>query len=87
MSLHNSISPWAFPVYGKTHCGLKFHLGQNDQSQIQTAVKLTSTQFMWMRSKNWPGTEMRFSPEVKFQAGFTSLRVSCKRAFFEVSYC
>ena len=31
----------------KTHCGLKFHFGQIDRSEIYTEVSFTSPEFMW----------------------------------------
>ena len=64
----------------KTHCGLKFHFGQIDQSEICTEVNFTSPKLVWTLIIKLPYTEVKFYPEVKSQASLSSLRVSCKRA-------
>ena len=53
MSLRISISLQAFTVYMETHCGLKFHFGQNGQSEILMRVKFNLPEFMWTLPKNW----------------------------------
>ena len=47
MILRNFISPRAFAVYMETHCGLKFHFGLIDQSEICTEVSFTLPEVMW----------------------------------------
>ena len=64
----------------KTHCGLKFHFGQIDQSEICTEVSFTSPKLMWTLIMKLPYTEVKLYPEVKSQTGLSSLWVSCKCA-------
>ena len=64
----------------KTHCGLKFHFGQIDQSEICIEVSFASPKFIWTLIMKLPYTEAKFYPEVKYQTGLSSIWVSCKRA-------
>ena len=64
----------------KTHCGLKFHFGQFDRSEICTKMSFTPPNVMWTLIMKWPYTEVKFYPKVKSQTGLSSLRVSCKCA-------
>ena len=64
----------------KTHCGLKLHFRQIDQSEISTEVSLTTPEVMWTLIMKLSYTEVNFYPEVKSQTGLSSLRVSCERA-------
>ena len=68
MILCNFISQRAFTVYMEIHCGLKFHFGQIDRSEIYTEVRFTSPELMW--SEFYP------DHEVKSQTSLSSLRVS-----------
>ena len=78
MILRNFISHLLFAW--KTHCGLKFHFGQFDGSEISTKVSFTPPEVMWTLIMKLPHTKVKFYPEVKSQTGLSSLRVSCKRA-------
>ena len=62
----------------KSHAGLKFHFGQNDQYEI-TVLSFISPQFMWTQVKSWLNTEVRFSTEMKSHTGLSSFRLSCER--------
>ena len=64
----------------KTHCGLKFHFGQFDRSEICTEVSFTPPEVMQTLIMKLHHTEVKFYPEVKSQTGLSSFRVSCKRA-------
>ena len=64
----------------KTHCGLKFHLGQFDWSEICTEVSFNPPEVMWTLIMELLCIEVKFYPEVNSQTGLSSLRVSCKRA-------
>ena len=64
----------------KTHCGLKFHFGQLDRSEICTEVSFTTPDVMWTLIMKLPHTKVKFYPEMKSQTGLSSLRVSCERA-------
>ena len=55
-------------------------LGQIDRSEICIEVSFTSPEVMWTLIMKLPYTEVKFYPEVKFQTGMSSLRVSCKCA-------
>ena len=63
----------------KTHCGLKFHFGQFDRSEICTEVSFTTPEVMWTLIMKLPHTEVKFYPEVKFQTGLISFWGSCRR--------
>ena len=80
MILRNFISLRVFFVYMKTHCGLKFHFGQFEWSEICTKVSFAPPEVMWMLIMKLPHTEVKFYPELKSQTSLSSLRVSCKRA-------
>ena len=69
-----------FTVYRKTHCGLKFLFGQIDRSKIYSKVIFTTPEVMSTLLMKLPDTEVKFYPEVKSQAGLSSLRASCKYA-------
>ena len=64
---------------GKSHAGLKFHFGQNDQYEIHTGLSFIPSKFMWTQVKNWLNTRVRFSTEMKSHAGLRSFRLSCER--------
>ena len=64
----------------KTHCGLRFHFDQFDQSEIYTEVSFTTLEVMLALIMKLPHTEVKFCSEVKSQTGLRSIRVSCKRA-------
>ena len=57
----------------KTHCGLKFHVGERERGEIQTEVKPQSKSTL---PKNWQRTEVVFATEVKFQTSLISLWIS-----------
>ena len=80
MILCNFISLRAFTVYMETHCGLKFHFGQIDWSEICTEVSFTTPEVMWMLIMKLSHTKVKFYPEVKSQTSLSSLWVSCKPA-------
>ena len=61
----------------KSHAGLKFNFGQNDQYEIHTVLSFISPQFMWTQVKSWLNTEVRFSTEMKSHTGLNSVRLSC----------
>ena len=69
----------------KTHCGLKFHFGQFDRSEIWTKVSFTLPEVIWKLIMKLPYTEVKFYPKVKSQTSLSSLRVSCKRALIKPS--
>ena len=79
MILRNCISLRAFTVYME-NCGLKFHFGEFDRSEICTEVSFSPPEVMQTLIMKLPHTEVKFYPEVKSQTGLSSLRVSCKRA-------
>ena len=64
----------------KTHCELKFHLVQIDQSKICTEVSLTSADLMWTLVMKLAYIEVKFYLEVESQTGLNLLRVLCKCA-------
>ena len=64
----------------KTHCGLRFHFDQFDQSEIYTEVSFTTLEVMLALIMKLPHTEVKLCSEVKSQTGLSSIRVSCKRA-------
>ena len=80
MILRNCISLRAFTVYME-NCGLKFHFGEFDRSEICTEVSFSPPEVMQTLIMKLPHTEVKFYPEVKSQTGLSSLRVSCKRAY------
>ena len=55
----------AFTDYMENYCGLKFHFGQTDQTEICTEINL-------------PCTDAKFFPEVKSQTGLRLYWVSYK---------
>ena len=57
----------ALLMQNRCHCGLKFHFGQFDLSEICTEVSFTYI-------------EVKFYPKVGSKTGRSSLRVSFKRA-------
>ena len=65
----------------KIHCGLKFHFCQIDQTEIRTEVSFTSPELTWTLILELPYIEVKFYPEVKYQTGLSSLRVSRKLTF------
>ena len=67
----------------KTHCGLKFHFGQIDRSEICTEVSFTPPKVVRTLIMKLAHTEVKFYPEEKSQTGLSSLSVSCKRALSE----
>ena len=51
----------------KTHCGLKFHFGQIDRSEICIKVSFTLPELIWMQIMKLRYTEVKFYPKVKSQ--------------------
>ena len=68
MILRKFISQRAFTVYMENLCGLKFHFGQIDRSEICTETSFTLIMKL-------PYTKVKFYPELKSQTGLSSLRV------------
>ena len=70
MILLNFISLWAYLLFTwKTHCGLKFHFGQIDQSEICTKVSFNYPELMGTLIIKLPYSEVKFYTEVKSQTG------------------
>ena len=68
MILRNCISLRAFTVYME-NCGLKFHFGEFDRSEICTEVSFSPPEVMQTLIMKLPHTEVKFYPEVKSQTG------------------
>ena len=64
----------------KTHCGLKFHFGQIDRSEICSKVSFTTPKVMWVLIMKLTHTEVKFYLKVKCQTSLSSLWVSCNCA-------
>ena len=60
----------------KTHCGLKVHFSQIEQSEICTEVSFTLPEPMWMQTMKLTYTEAKFYSKVKSQTGLSLLQVS-----------
>ena len=67
-------------LHWNTHCGLKFHFGQFDRSEICIEVSFITPEVMRTMIMKLPHTQVKFYREMKSQTGLSSLRVSCKRA-------
>ena len=77
----NFISLWAYLLFTwKSHCGLKFHFSQIDQSEICTEVSFNYPELMGTLIIKLPYSKVKFYTKVKSQTGLSSLWVSCKRA-------
>ena len=77
----NFISLWAYLLFTwKSHCGLKFHFGQIDQSEICTEVSFNYPELMGTLIIKLPYSKVKFYTKVKSQTSLSSLWVSCKRA-------
>ena len=77
----NFISLWGYLLFTwKSHCGLKFHFGQIDQSEICTEVSFNYPELMGTLIIKLPYSKVKFYTKVKSQTGLSSLWVSCKRA-------
>ena len=75
---------WGYlPFTWKIYWGFKFHFGQFDQSEICTEVSFPPLKVMWTLLMNLTHTEVKFYPEVKYETGLSSLRVSCKHALIK----
>ena len=64
----------------KTRCGLKFHFGQIDRSEISTEVSFTPPEAMWTLIMKLPHTE------VKSQTGLIKRALKANREKFFAKY-
>ena len=74
MILRKFISLRAFTVYMETHCGLKFHFGQFDQSEICIKLSFTTTEVMWTLITKLPHTKVKFYVPSCRSFAFTSYK-------------